>query len=209
MTTSGMRLIAGSPDFVRRCHRIPRHAPNAEASCWSGQGRRPVTRAQFARPIVGSKSAAREIRTSASFADLLFPKAVLGSEMILMKDLCSVGRLFDLTPVHTEGRPDNIIRDIHQRLMPLLRDVFPQNQHRPWIAQFFVYDRHHLDDDFQALEQYLNPSVRSSVYSQHWLEVLREHYKDACEKDGFFFDSVSQTVVERKNSTHPAVCLAH
>ena len=171
----------------------PRHAPNAEASCWSGQGRRPVTRAQFARPIVGSKSAAREIRTSASFADLLFPKAVLGSEMILMKDLCSVGRLFDLTPVHTEGRPDNIIRDIHQRLMPLLRDVFPQNQHRPWIAQFFVYDRHHLVDDFQALEQYLNPSVRSSVYSQHWLEVLREHYKDACEKDGFFFDSVSQT----------------
>lgn len=171
----------------------PNHAPDAEARCWSGQGHRPVTRTQFARPIVGNKSALQEIRTSASFADLLFPKTALGPKMILMKDLCSVGRLFDLAPVHTEGRPDSIIEDLHQRLVPLLRDVFPQNQRSPWVAQFFVYDRHHLDGNLQALERYINSTVRGSVYSQHWIEALRGHYRDACKENGFFFDPVSQT----------------
>ena len=171
----------------------PEHAPDTDACCWSGQDRRPVTRAQFAQPIAGDRSTQQKIRTSASFADLLFPKAAIGPEMILMKDLCSVGRLFDLAPAHTEGRPDSIIENLHARLMPLLRDVFPQNQHRPWVAQFFVYDHHHLTDEIQMLEEYLNPKVRSTAYSQHWLEVLREHYEDACKEGGFFFDPVSQT----------------
>lgn len=171
----------------------PDHAPGAEACCWNGQGRRPVTRAQFARPIAGTESALQEIQASASFADLLFPKTALGSRMILMKDLCSVGRLFDLAPVHTEGRPDSIIEDLHRRLVPLLRDVFPQNQRRPWVAQFFVSDRHHLEDHLQVLERYIDPAVRDSAYSQHWMETLRGHYRDACKEHGFFFDPVSQT----------------
>ena len=171
----------------------PRHAPDSQARCWNGKGHPPVTRAQFARPIVGDKSARREIQASASFADLLFPKAALGSRMILMKDLCSVGRLFDLAPVHTEGRPDDIIQELHSRLMPLLRDVFPQNERTPWVAQFFVYDQHHLADDFQMIEKYINPEICSTAYSQHWLKVLRKHYEDACGDAGFFFDPVSQT----------------
>ena len=171
----------------------PGHAPDAEARCWNGQGCRPVTRAQFARPIVDDRSDLQEILASASFADLLFPKTALGPKIILMKDLCSVGRLFDLSPAQTEGRPDDIIKDLHQRLMPLLRDIFPQNQRRPWVAQFFAYDSHHLEDTLRALERYLDPTVRNSAYSRHWMETLREHYEDACEENGFFFDPVSQT----------------
>lgn len=170
----------------------PAHAPDPEARCWSGKGCRPLTRAQFKRPIAGGRSGLQEIRTSASFADLLFPKTELEPGMILMKDLCSVGRLFDVSPAQTEGKPDRVIEDLHQRLVPLLRDVFPPNQDRPWIAQFFVYDRHHLGDDLQTLEKYLNPEARDSAYSKHWMEVLREHYGDACDENGFFFDPASQ-----------------
>ena len=170
----------------------PAHAPDPEARCWNGKGCRPLTRAQFKRPIAGSRSELQEIRASASFADLLFPKTELEPGVILMKDLCSVGRLFDVSPAQTEGRPDRVIEDLHQRLVPLLRDVFPQNQNRPWIAQFFVYDRHHLGDGLQTLEEYLNLEARDSVYSKHWMEVLREHYRDACDENGFFFDPASQ-----------------
>ncbi len=171
----------------------PARAPDAEARCWSGMGRWPMTRKRFARPIGNDPPATRGIRTSASFADLLFPKAALGPSMILMKDLRSVGRLFDLTPARTEGRPDDVIEDLHRRLVPLLRDVFPQNRRRPWIAQFFVRDRYRLDGDLQALERYVAPEIRDTDYSRDWMRILREHYEDACEEGGLFLDPVSQT----------------
>ena len=170
----------------------PKHAPDGEALCWSGEGHLPMTRARSEQPVVGDRSALRDIQTAASFADLLFPKVALGKGMILMRDLCSVGRLFELAPAHTEGRPDSVIQDLHHRLAPLLRDVFPQDERTPWIAQFFTYDTHDLDDKFRMLEEYLRPEVRETAYSRHWLEVIREHYRDACEEAGFFPDPVNQ-----------------
>ena len=201
-----MCLTAGASGVRPTLPADPAHAPDPEARCWSGMGCRPLTRAQFDRPIAGSQSKLQEIRASTSFADLLFPKAELGSGMILMKDLSSVGRLFDISPAQTEGRPDRVIEDLHRRLMPLLRDVFPQNHSRPWIAQFFVYDRHHLGDDLQSLEGYLSPEAQGSAYSKHWMEVLREHYGDACEKDGFFLDPDSRTAWKGK-VRHIRLCI--
>lgn len=168
------------------------HAPHAGARCWNGKHRAPVTRTQFQRPV--GELGGQKTKTAASFADLLFPKAALGRSAVLMKDLCSVGCLFDVIPAPTEGRPAEFLDDLHRRLLPLLRDAFPQDERSPWVAQFFVYDRYCLDDCMRRLEEYIEPDVRASEYSRHWLENLRAHFRDACGESGFFVDPVDRVV---------------
>ena len=181
--------------FGRRRASLPSdsgHAPHAGARCWNGKHRAPVTRTQFQRPV--GELGGQKTKTAASFADLLFPKAALGRSAVLMKDLCSVGRLFDVIPAQTEGRPSEFLEDVHRRLMPLLRDAFPQDEHSPWVMQFFVHDRYGLDRCMRQLEQYIEPEVRDSEYSQHWLKNLRAHFRDACSKSGFFVDPLDRVV---------------
>ena len=162
--------------------------------CWDGGGRPPLTRGQFAGVLADPEQMSQDHSSAPSFADLLFPKAALGEHLILMKDLCSAGRLFEVMPVHTEGRPLEVMQEVHQRLVPLLRDVFPQDEHAPWMAQFLLYDQHNLSDFFRTLEQYIEPGIRDTTYTQHWLGVLRQHFQDATEEHGFFFDPSSDTV---------------
>ena len=170
----------------------PRHAPHAGARCWNGKHRAPVTRTQFRRPL--PELGGQQAKAAASFADLLFPKAALGRGVVLMKDLCSVGCLFEVVPAQTESRPAEFLEELHRRLMPLLRDAFPQDEHSPWIMQFFVQDRYRLDDCMSQLKQYIEPEVRASEYSRHWLENLRAHFRDACDESGFFVDPVDRIV---------------
>ena len=171
----------------------PAPAPPEEgARCWNGAGRGPLTRARFAAPLLDDERAERAVRSAASFAELLFPKAALGDGSILMQDLKSSGRLFDVLPAPTEGRAPEQLREMHARLLPLLRDVFPQDEQSPWLAQFFVYDRHDLDERLREIRAYIDPELRATAYSRHWLGVLEEHFADAAAPAGFFFDPADQ-----------------
>ncbi len=166
-----------------------RHAPPSGAQCRRGHKDSRLTRAQFGRPRIKMGSS----KPAASFADFLFPKAALDHNLILMKDLRSVGRLFDLVPVQTEGQDLAMLEELHQRVIPLFRDAFAQDERSPWIAQFFVYDQYCLDAYAHRIERYMDPQIRQSAYSQHWLECLREHFEDACHDAGFFVDPADQT----------------
>ncbi len=172
----------------------PAHAPVLEARCWSGRDTPPLTRAGFSRLIAPDSASRCATRSSESFAELLFPKCALEGDLILMKDLRSVGRLFDLVPAQTEGRTEAMLQDLHQRLVPLLRNVFPQNEHAPWIAQFFVRDRTRLDEALHSIERYAMRQDQGTTYTQHWLATVQRHFQDACGVDGFFFDSMNQTI---------------
>ena len=171
----------------------PSRAPSAQARCWSGQGQRPVTRAQFRGLLGGDAAASAAVRHTVSFVDLLFPKTGLGDGAILMRDLRSVGRLYDVVPVSTEGRRAQWLEELHGRILPLLRDVFPQEEQAPWLAQFFVYDQHELDDELGRIRDYIAPEIRDTEYSRHWLEVLQRHFLDAVNRSGMFVDPASRS----------------
>ena len=170
------------------------HAPSTLAYCWSGRDTSPLRRARMAQPLLADKECLREARSAESFAELLFPKCVLDGDVILMKDLCSTGRLFDLVPAQTEGRPEALLQDLHQRLLPLLRNVFPQNEHAPWVAQFFIQDQPRLADCFAVIEHYALQHSPDAAYTRHWLNEVRTHFQDVCRPEGVFFDPASQMI---------------
>ncbi len=80
----------------------------------------------------------------------------------------SVGAVFELLPIGTEGRELDWLIAARDALEDALQDSFDEPDQAPWLAQFFCQD-----DDFTPyltrLTEYIQDSARGTVFTEAYL----------------------------------------
>lgn len=82
-----------------------------------------------------------------SFVDWLpWVEFLPGSQTLLLEDGRSVGAVFELLPLGTEGRSRAFIEQARDAITDALQDAFDEQERAPWVVQFFCQD----EDDSEA-----------------------------------------------------------
>ncbi len=80
-----------------------------------------------------------------SFTDYLPWVEYLDTEQcFLLDDNRSVGAVFELLPIGTEGREPDWLMAVRDALEDALQDSFDELDQAPWVAQFFLSGRQRL-----------------------------------------------------------------
>lgn len=75
---------------------------------------------------------------NASFIDFLpWVEYLPESQSLLLDDGVSVGAVFDVVPVGTEGRTGERLEEIRDIVEDALQDSFDERDSNPWVIQFF------------------------------------------------------------------------
>ncbi len=158
---------------------------------WEEEGCEPLTVEQYLEPQLHPDPKYKNIvKNGCSFTDLLAPRLDLGDGRIALQDLTSIGRLFSIRTCSTEGRNDETVQGMHHRITHALAQVLPQHATNPWIVQLYVQDEKDtlIKEFIDQIKRYATPSARGSEYSQHWFQILVDHFEDVSRENGLFSD---------------------
>src|SRR5581483_3733385 len=87
---------------------------------------------------VGEEQALYE--TSPSFVELLPWVEFLKSRCMLLEDGESVAAFFELSPIGTEGRSTQWLKQVRESLENALQDSFDELDDQPWMVQLYAQD---------------------------------------------------------------------
>ncbi|EDT2963646.1 conjugative transfer ATPase [Salmonella enterica subsp. enterica] len=124
-----------------------------------------------------------------SFVDLLpWVEYQPDYQTLLLDDGRSVGAVYDITPVGTEGRSQQHLAEIRDTVKDALQDSFEERDSYPWVVQFFCQN----EDDFSSymahLRRYVTPDAQGSAFSEAWLDEMEHHLRGITRTEGLFFD---------------------
>ncbi|MGS3274651.1 conjugative transfer ATPase [Serratia marcescens] len=111
-------------------------------------------------------------------------------QCILLDDGVSVGAVFDITPVATEGRTDDRLEQMRDTVEDALQDSFDEHDENPWIAQFFCQDENNVDAYLDRLKGYIKPHAQGSQLSESWLKETERHMRGIARPEGLFKDTL-------------------
>ncbi len=110
------------------------------------------------------------------------------SKTILLDDGKSVGAVFDVVPIATEGRSYTWLQDRRDALQDALQDCFEEFTHGPWIIQQYAYDDDNMDEYIGKLRQYPKEYCKDTEYTKEWLDIMEAHLRGICKEGGLFED---------------------
>lgn len=126
-----------------------------------------------------------------SFADLLpWVEYQPDSRTLLLDDGRSVGAVYDITPVGTEGRSQQYLAQIRDTVKDALQDSFEELDSHPWVVQFFCQNEGDLSGYLAQLRDYVTPAAQGSAFSEAWLAEMAAHLKGISKPGGLFLDDV-------------------
>lgn len=111
-------------------------------------------------------------------------------QCLLLDDGVSVGAVYDVTPVATEGRSDQRLEQIRDVVESALQDSFDDLEANPWIVQFFCQDENNLDSYLDGLRGYVKPHAQGSLFTEEWLKQTELHLRGIARPQGLFTDKV-------------------
>ncbi|MBH2749644.1 conjugative transfer ATPase [Serratia marcescens] len=111
-------------------------------------------------------------------------------QCILLDDGVSVGAVFEITPVATEGRTDDRLEQMRDTVEDALQDSFDEHDENPWIAQFFCQDENNVDAYLDRLKGYIKPHAQGSQLSESWLKETERHMRGIARPEGLFKDTL-------------------
>lgn len=111
-------------------------------------------------------------------------------QCILLDDGVSVGAVFDITPVATEGRTDDRLEQMRDTVEDALQDSFDEHDENPWIAQFFCQDENNVEAYIDRLRNYVKPHAQGSTFSEDWLKETERHMRGIARPEGLFKDTL-------------------
>lgn len=111
-------------------------------------------------------------------------------QCILLDDGVSVGAVFDITPVATEGRTDDRLEQMRDTVEDALQDSFDEHDENPWVVQFFCQDENNVDAYLDRLRGYIKPHAQGSQLSESWLKETERHLRGIARPEGLFKDSL-------------------
>ncbi len=111
-------------------------------------------------------------------------------QCILLDDGVSVGAVFDITPVATEGRTDDRLEQMRDTVEDALQDSFDEHDENPWVVQFFCQDENNVDAYLDRLKGYIKPHAQGSQLSESWLKETERHLRGIARPEGLFKDTL-------------------
>jgi len=111
-------------------------------------------------------------------------------QCILLDDGVSVGAVFDITPVATEGRTDDRLEQMRDTVEDALQDSFDEHDENPWVVQFFCQDENNVDAYLDRLRGYIKPHAQGSQLSESWLKETERHLRGIARPEGLFKDKL-------------------
>ncbi|MFP1824528.1 conjugative transfer ATPase [Lonsdalea quercina] len=149
---------------------------------------------QTAQPRTGrltQRAANAAYQKGPSFVDLLpWVEYQHDSQTLLLDDGHSVGAVYDITPVGTEGRSQQQLSEIRDIVKDALQDAFDELDAYPWVVQFFCQNEDDFSDYLQGLRDYVTLAAQGSAFSEAWLSEMAKHLSGITRAGGLFFDDM-------------------
>lgn len=112
------------------------------------------------------------------------------SRCFLLEDNRSVGALFELQPIGTEGRELDWLMQARDAIEDALQDSFDEHDSTPWVVQFFCQDECDFSPYLQQLRSYIREPARDSAFSASYLAIIQRHLQAIAKPGGLFDDTV-------------------
>lgn len=149
-------------------------------------------------PIISSAVTQKETeqlykRSKTSFVDFLpFIEYLEESECFLLNDGKSVGAVFTIKPIPTEGRSNDTIVDYRENLQRVFQDTFV-NSGSPWVIQQFSYADKGLGEIRQDIEKNMASHAKGTDFSNAYLDLMEKHYQGIANNEGGIFEDTQVT----------------
>jgi hypothetical protein len=111
------------------------------------------------------------------------------SQTLLLEDGRSVGAVFELNPVGTEGRSTAFLEQVRDTVTDALQDAFDEHERAPWVVQFFCQDEDDSEAWLETLAAYASPEIRDSAFTREWLTQMTNHMANLTRDEGLFLDN--------------------
>ena len=112
------------------------------------------------------------------------------SGCFLLEDGQSVGAVFELWPIGTEGRETDWLVEARDAVEDALQDSFDERDQAPWVVQFFCQDEADFGPYLQQLRDYVRPAARDSAFTARYLALMHAHLEAIARPGGLFEDRV-------------------
>ena len=141
-----------------------------------------------------------------SFSDYLAPYSGIDGRYILMRDLETVGLLFEVLPLSVEGRSEASITQLFERTAKVFT-ALPETPGGHWILQFFLEDERSLEPLLTQLISYIRKDLLNSDFTQNWLGHLEKHLEQVGQESGLFWDKAVSNSPWRGRMRRVRACL--
>ncbi|MFP1767880.1 conjugative transfer ATPase [Lonsdalea quercina] len=109
-------------------------------------------------------------------------------QCILLDDGVSVGAVYEITPVGTEGRPASRLEEIRDVVENALQDSLPELDSHQWVVQFYCQDESDLTAYMDTIRGYVKPGAQGSAFTEAWLNEQARHLQNVAAEKGLFLD---------------------
>ena len=124
-----------------------------------------------------------------SFVDYLPWVEYLDNEgLILLEDGVSVGAVFEVQPVGTEGRTQEYLTEVRNAIEEAIQDSFDEHDTAPWVIQSYTQDAMDLDHIVDQMSAYVGEYAKGSAFTEVYLRILSQHYQGVSKPEGLFID---------------------
>lgn len=111
-------------------------------------------------------------------------------QCLLLDDGVSVGAVYEVSPVATEGRTLHRLEQIRDAVEDALQDSFEEYDENPWVVQFFCQDDNDVDAYLERLRNYVQPHAQGTAFTEEWLRETRKHLYGISRPEGLFDDTL-------------------
>ncbi|MCP9269682.1 conjugative transfer ATPase [Xenorhabdus sp. XENO-1] len=111
-------------------------------------------------------------------------------QCLLLDDGISVGAVYRIEPVATEGRPFERLIEIRDQLEDAIQDSLDEDDISPWVVQFFCQDDDDPADYLNTLRDYVKPWAQGTAFTDAFLVESERHLNSIAQPDGIFQDSL-------------------
>ncbi|RAT21735.1 type VI secretion protein, partial [Lonsdalea populi] len=109
-------------------------------------------------------------------------------QCILLDDGVSVGAVYEIIPVGTEGRPDSRLEEIRDVVENALQDSLPELDSHQWVVQFYCQDESDLSVYMDKVRGYVKPRAQGTAFTEAWLNEQARHLQNVATEKGLFVD---------------------
>lgn len=110
------------------------------------------------------------------------------SNTFLLDDAVSVGVMFEIQQIPTEGKTDKYLKEIEENIRSVLVHAVPQCDD-PYVIQVYAYDQESLKDFRQEYSDYIPEEIRNTEFTKNFVGHLNDHLKRVENPKGYFEDT--------------------
>ena len=111
------------------------------------------------------------------------------SRCFLLEDNRSVGAVYEILPIGTEGREPQWLMNARDSVEDALQDSFDEIEDAPYVVQFFCQDDTDFHGYMRHLTDYIKDNARDSAFTDYFLQLTAHHMRAITRPGGLFVDS--------------------